>query len=91
MHDKPSRLHFQCYYNDMVQYTKPTQIISECAEITFYNQGVTTMIINGITFAPLTGIAFDGKDGELDTTRYNLNFTGAGQNQCFVVRKVYAL
>lgn len=77
------------YYNDMVQYTKPTQIVSQCAEISFINTGTSTMIINGISFLPGNGIAFDGNANELDTTLYTLMFSGAGQNICFVVRKCY--
>lgn len=79
----------QKYYNDMVQYIAPEQVVSECAEITFFNTGTSNMIVNGILFAPNTGISFDGNQGEIDVTKYNLGFSGAGQNTAFVVRKVY--
>lgn len=79
----------QKYYNDMVQYIAPDQIISNCAEISFFNQGASNMVINGIVFAPNTGISLDGNSGELDVTKYNLGFSGAGQNLAFVVRKCY--
>jgi hypothetical protein len=77
------------YYNDMVLYTTPDNIESNCVEISFYNIGGTTMIINGIPFQPLAGIAFDGKQNEMDTTKYRLSFSGAGNNNVFVIRKVY--
>jgi hypothetical protein len=84
-----NKANYVCYYNDMVLYSKPSQIQARCAEITFYNKGTTTMIVNGIPFLPGTGIAFDGREGELDVTKYLLTFTGAGQNGAFVIQKMY--
>jgi hypothetical protein len=77
------------YYNDMVQYVAPDSVVSNCAEISFYNIGTSTMVINGVPFLPFAGIAFDGKAGETDTTKYKLGFSGAGDNIAFVIRKVY--
>jgi hypothetical protein len=77
------------YYNDMVQYIDVAEIESNCVEVSIYNQGTSNLIVNGILFLPNTGIAFDGKEGEMDTTKYKIHFSGAGQNQAFVIRKVY--
>lgn len=77
------------YYNDMVQYQAPDFVTANCAEITFYNIGTSTMTVNGVPFSPGTGIAFDGKKNETDKTKYTINFSGAGVNLCFVIRKVY--
>ncbi len=85
-----NKANYICYYNDMVLLSKPQQVESMCAEITFYNKGVSTMVVNEIPFPPGTGIAFDGKDGQLDTTKYNLRFIGSGQNGAFVIRKCYS-
>lgn len=90
----------QNYYNSIVTYALPNYIESNCAEITFYNnapEGVdgggaalgSTMIVNGISFPPSTGIAFDGKSGEMDRTKYTLSFTGPGINNGVVIRKMY--
>lgn len=47
------------------------------------------MYINGVPFAPFAGIAFDGKQNEIDTTKYKLTFSGSGVSNAFVIRKVY--
>jgi hypothetical protein len=77
------------YYNDMVLYTENDSVVSNCAEISFYNIGGNTMLINGVPFSPFAGIAFDGKANEMDTTKYRLSFSGAGMSNAFVIRKVY--
>ena len=77
------------YYNDMVQYAVTSEVTSDCNELSIYNQGTTTMYVNGVAFLPNTGISFDGKENEQDTTKYSVRFTGAGTNLCFVIRKCY--
>jgi hypothetical protein len=81
--------HYKCYYNDMNIYSKPTQIQARCAEITFYNKGTSAMLVNGIPFVPGVGIAFDGREGELDITKYNITFKGPGTNAAWVIQKMY--
>ena len=87
---------YQDFYNDMQLWGEATQIVCSkielVAEITFYNKGTSTMVVNNIPFLPGTGIAFDGKHGmtkERDRTKYSITFTGAGINSAFVIRKCY--
>ncbi len=80
---------FMKYIIDMVVYVEPAQITSQCAAITFVNDGTATMTILGRSFAPGEGMAINGNDWELDTTKYTLNFTGAGTRVCTVIRKNY--
>lgn len=77
------------YIIDMVFYTDPDQITSNCASITFINDGTATMTILGRSFAAGEGMAINGNDWELDTTKYPLNFSGAGTRLCTVIRKTY--
>lgn len=77
------------YYNDIVQYTAPKQVTSNCACITFVNDGTATMLINGYPLAAGVGVSFAGNDWEMDVTHYNITFLGAGTTVCSVFRKVY--
>ena len=91
---EPENYHKQTYINDAVTYTTPQDIVSNCAQITFYNNagtGGASIVILGITLTPGQGIAFSGNDGELDVTKYYLTFTGAGNKSCAVIRKNYRL
>lgn len=87
------------YYNDMVNYVEFSQVVSQNAnEITFYNIGSTTAIINGLPFPPGCGIGFDGNEDEIDDTKYSLKFVPYGGtlpsfaipgNNCYVIRKCF--
>ena len=84
-----NKLHYQCYYNDMVLIEKNRWVTAECAEITFYNRGTATVTINNIPFEQNQGISFDGMEGELDVTKYQVIFAKTGTRALFVVRKCY--
>lgn len=78
------------YSNVPNQYTAAAKFMADAAQVTIVNEGTTNLFINGILFLPGKGIAFSGNSNEIDTTIYQIRFTGAGQNLCTVWRKVYA-
>jgi hypothetical protein len=85
------------YNNNIVVYNQPDRVNSFCAEITFYNQGNTILILNnGLQLLPTMSAEFDGKQGEEDTSVYIINFDSSNVvspavpfNQCVVLRKYY--
>lgn len=83
----------QKYYNDVVLYDQPGQIIPDCNAIMFFNRapavGGSTVSLLGLTLAPGEGITFGGNRGEIDVTKYSFLFTGGGINLLAVVRKIY--
>ena len=80
----------QKYNVNFSQYNSGTNVNSMCAEITFFNNGVATVVIqNCLHLGAGQSIAISGNQYELDTTQYTLGFTGAGQKSCVVIRKYY--
>jgi hypothetical protein len=87
------------YYNSIVIKSNADYIESNCAEITFFNNAPTTfsglipdgsiMVINNMQFPPGASISFDGKAGEIDTTRYQISFIAPGANVAVIIRKLY--
>lgn len=80
------------YYNSISIYQTPQPITANCNAIFFYNiaplVGGAPMIINGVSFAPLTGLAINGNLNELDVTNYTLSF-GSGTPLAAVFKKNY--
>jgi hypothetical protein len=63
---------------------------SNCAEITFINNGTADVTINsGLTLSETQSIAIGGNDCEIDTTKYNIVFASTGIPKCIVVQKYY--
>lgn len=69
-------------------YSENIFIESNCNAITFSNTGNVNVIINGYSLVPGATLVVQGNFGEMDTTTYNLIFTG-GNGQCTVIRKFY--
>ncbi len=87
---------FQKYYNTSDQYENNDWVTGQCAEISFLNLGDQAVppsgadvTILGFILHPGFGISFDGNECELDTTKYQIIFSGAGIRNCLVVRKNY--
>lgn len=70
-------------------YTTGQSVTSNCNSITFFNTGTNTMVVDGVSFAPQTSIVFGGNVGEITNQNFNLSFSGAGNSQATVYRKVY--
>jgi hypothetical protein len=79
----------QKYYNDFVQYSKSQTIVANCSDIGFVNIGTPTVTINGFPLLTNQGFSIPGREGEIDVSQYIIQFSGAGQNQLFVIRKCY--
>jgi len=83
----------QDFYINVTFQQTANYIESNCAEIAFYNNAPTatgaTMIVNGITFPPNTGISFGGNRGETDTSKYVLSFGSTGTPLAVIIRKYY--
>jgi hypothetical protein len=80
----------QKYYNTITQVETPgTLAIKEAAETTFYNNGTSNFVVNNCVLAPGQGLAFEGNDNEVDTTRYTYSFQGAGNNIGWILQKLY--
>ena len=86
----------QQYYNTADQYESNDWVTGQCAEIAFLNLGDQAVpptgadvTILGFKLHPGFGISFDGNEAELDTTKYQIVFSGAGVRNCLVVRKNY--
>ena len=81
----------QEYRNDILTYTSNNSVRSDCADITFYNSGLDTVIINSAVVIFANGsFTLNANAGEIDRTIYNFRFEGANTNQQLtVIRKTY--
>lgn len=80
----------QKYYVAFAQYSANINVTSQCAEITFFNNGTSNVLIqNCLTLAPGQSFAINGNEYELDTSQYTVGFIGGGTNNCIVIRKFY--
>jgi hypothetical protein len=71
----------------VIQQNQPVH--ADCAEIAFINLGTTTVTLNNV-FPIVAGasIAFNGNENEIDTTMYQVSFTG-GAGQLYIFRKLF--
>jgi hypothetical protein len=79
----------QGYYNEISIYQTAQYIKSDCADITFYNNGTANVNVNGIVLLPNQTLAFSANECEIDKTKYNFFFVGAGARSLTVIRKLY--
>jgi len=70
-------------------YNTPSEVRSDCNAITIINIGTSTAIINGVEILPGDQYVSTGNENEVNLSRYRLAFTGAGTQQCMVIRKIY--
>lgn len=72
-------------------YTQNQQsIISQCAEITFINNGTTDLTLNNsLVLKPTQSLSIGSEQYEKDTTIYTISFSGVTGNQCTIIRKYY--
>jgi hypothetical protein len=72
-----------------IAYNSPQSIPTDCNSIIFINLGTTTAIIENVTIAPSQSFVIDGNENEYTTATLQINFTGAGQNNLVVVKKIF--
>lgn len=78
------------YKIDILNYTANGSVKSDCADITFFNNGLAPVTINaGLILFAGQSISFTANANEIDTTIYNFSF-GVGSYNLIVFRKIYA-
>ena len=80
------------YNNTMEVWNRNKEFNSNCAVITFVNQGTSQIIINqSLKLAPGAAVSFDGEKNEKDTTLYRVTFVNSGhtENEVCVIKKYY--
>jgi hypothetical protein len=82
-------MNLQKFQEEYQTYAAPAEIRSECNAITFINTGTSNIQINGINLTPGAQLVSLGNEGEFNVTRYRLSFSGAGNEICTVIRKIY--
>jgi len=81
----------QQYKIDVLNLYEPNgSVKSDCADITFFNAGTASVILNNaLTINPGSSITLSANAGELDRTIYTYFFNGAGTRKFIIFRKVY--
>jgi len=75
---------FQQYYQNQ------NSIISNCAEITFINNGTSNLVLNNtLELKPTQSLTIGAEQFEMDTTTYQIQFDSNTGNKCTIIRKYY--
>jgi hypothetical protein len=72
-----------------IAYNTPQSIPTDCNSIIFINLGTTNAIIENITLAPSQSFVIDGNENEETNVTLQVNFSGVGQNNLVVVKKIF--
>jgi hypothetical protein len=72
-----------------IAYNTPQSIPTDCNSIIFINSGTTNAIIENVVLAPSQSFVIDGNELEFTTVTLQVNFSGAGQNNLIVVKKIF--
>lgn len=72
-----------------ISYNSAQSIPTNCNSIIFINLGTTTAVIENVTLAPTQSFAIEGNECEFTDSTILINFTGTGNNNLVVVKKVY--
>lgn len=72
-----------------IAYNTAQSIPTDCNSIIFINSGTTNAVIENVILAPSQSFVIDGNELEYTTATLQINFTGAGQNNLIVVKKIY--
>jgi hypothetical protein len=74
---------------ELYQYQQNTSIASNCNNITFINNGLTTIQINNFNLVAGASLSIGGNENEIDSTVYQLNFQGATNGNVAVIKKIF--
>jgi hypothetical protein len=72
-----------------IAYNTAQSIPTDCNSIIFINSGTTNAVIENVILAPSQSFVIDGNELEYTTATLQINFTGAGQNNLVVVKKIF--
>jgi hypothetical protein len=71
-------------------YNVAQSIPTNCNSITFINLGTTLAIVENVTIQPTQSFAIDGNSLEFTEGTLQINFSGVGNNNLVVVKKIYS-
>ena len=72
-----------------IAYNTSQSIPTDCNSIIFINLGTSNAVIENITLAPSQSFVIDGNENEETNVTLQINFTGGGQNNLVVVKKIF--
>jgi hypothetical protein len=72
-----------------IAYNTAQSIPTDCNSIIFINLGTSNAVIENITLAPSQSFVIDGNENEETNVTLQINFTGGGQNNLVVVKKIF--
>jgi hypothetical protein len=72
-----------------IAYNTAQSIPTDCNSIIFINLGTSNAVIENITLAPSQSFVIDGNENEETNATLQINFTGGGQNNLVVVKKIF--
>jgi hypothetical protein len=72
-----------------IAYNTAQSIPTDCNSIIFINSGTTNAVIENVILAPSQSFVIDGNELEYTTTTLQINFSGTGQNNLIVVKKIF--
>ena len=72
-----------------IAYNTAQSIPTDCNSIIFINSGTTNAVIENVILTPSQSFVIDGNELEYTTATLQINFTGAGQNNLIVVKKIF--
>lgn len=75
---------------ELYQYQQNYSVASNCNNITFINNGASTIQINNFNLVAGATLQIGGNESEIDTTVYQLNFQGATNGNVSVIKKIFA-
>jgi hypothetical protein len=78
------------YRIEIQQYQQNYNVISQCNNITFINNGAINVQINQFTLVPNASLSIGGNENEIDITVYNVSFQGATNGNLIVIKKIFA-
>lgn len=67
----------------------PGQVETGHNGITFINRGSTNAVVNSVELIPNDYLVIGGNFDEIDQTKWQYTFTGAGTNKLIIIRKIY--
>jgi len=72
-----------------IAYNTAQSIPTDCNSIIFINLGTSNAVIENITLAPSQSFVIDGNENEETNATLQINFSGGGQNNLVVVKKIF--
>ena len=76
------------YRTEIAYYTTNQRIIGNCNVITFVNAGSVLFYINNFPVASGSSFSIAGNSDEIDISEYLIDFQGATNGTCYVIKKV---